>query len=54
MAAQGGGEVTIPGGVRKTGICGTLRYGLIGMVVWGPWLDSMILEVFPTHDSLIL
>ena len=46
QAAQGGGGVPIPGGVKKTCRCGTSGYGLIGMVVLGGWLDSMILEVF--------
>jgi len=34
--------------------CGTLGYGLVGMVVLGGWLDLMILEIFPTYDSVIL
>jgi len=39
QAAQGGGGVTIPGGVQKTCECGTLGHGLVGMVVLGGWLD---------------
>jgi len=35
QAAQGGGGVTIPGGVQKTRRCGTLGHGLAGMVVLG-------------------
>ena len=35
QAAWGSGGVTIPGGVQKTCICGTLGYGLVGMVVMG-------------------
>jgi len=31
--AQGSGEITIPGGVQKMCRCGTLGYGLAGMVV---------------------
>jgi len=46
QAAQGGGGVPIPGGVQKMCRCGTSVYGLVGMVVLGGWLDSMILEVF--------
>jgi len=46
QAAQGSGGVTIPGGVQKKCRCGTMGYGLAGMVVLGGWLDSMILEVF--------
>ena len=37
--------------------CGTLGYGLVGMVVLGGWLDLMILEVFSKlsfYDSVIL
>jgi len=30
---------------KKTCICGTSGYGLVGMVVLGGWLDFMILEV---------
>jgi len=35
--------------------CGTLGYGLVGMVVLGGWLDSMILEVLSNlrfYDSV--
>ena len=35
-AAQGGGGVTVPGDVKK---CGSVGYGLVGMVVMGRWLD---------------
>jgi len=34
-----------PRGVQQTCRCGTSGYGLVGMVVLGGWLDSMILEV---------
>jgi len=46
QADQGGGGVTIPGGVQKTCRCGTSGYGLVDMVVLGGWLDLKILEVF--------
>ena len=42
LAAQGGGGVTVPGGVQKSGTSG---HGLVGVVVLGGWLDSVILEV---------
>ena len=43
------------GGVQNTGRCGTLGYGLVGMVVLAGWLDLMILEVFSSlNDSMIL
>jgi len=35
QAAQGGGGVTVPGGVQKTCRCGTLGSGSVGMVVLG-------------------
>ena len=55
QAAQGGGGVTIPGGVQKMCKCGTSGHGLAGMVVLGGWLDSMILEVFSNlNESMIL
>jgi len=44
QAAQGGGGVTIPGGVQETWGCGI--EGLVGMVGMGWWLEWMILEVF--------
>jgi len=31
---------------KKTCRCGTLGYGLVGMVVLGGWFDFVILEVF--------
>ena len=46
QAAQGGGGVTIPGGVQKTCRCGILGHGLVGMVVLGEQLDLIILEIF--------
>jgi len=49
------GGVTIPGGVQKACRCGTLGYGLAGMVVVGWWLDLMLLEFFSNlNDSMIL
>jgi len=54
QAAQGGGEVTIPGGVQKTCGWGTLGHGLGGMVVLGGWLDLMILEVFSNLNHRII
>jgi len=32
--------------LKKMCRCGTLGYGLVGMVVLGGWLELMILEVF--------
>jgi len=32
--------------IKKSCRCGTLGYGLVGMVVLGGWLDLMIVEVF--------
>ena len=46
QAAQGGGGVTFPGDVQKPCRRGTLRYGLVGAVLLGGWLDLMIIEVF--------
>ena len=46
QAAQGGSGLPIPGGVQKTCGCGTSGYGLLGMVVLGGRLDSMILGLF--------
>jgi len=35
--------------------CGISRYGLVGVVLLGGWLDLMILEVFSNlKDSMIL
>ena len=42
QAAQGGGGVPILGGVQKTCRYGTSGYSLVGMVVLGGWMDSMI------------
>ena len=54
QAAQGSGEVPIPGGVQKTCRYGTSGHGLAGVVLCG-WLDLMILEVFSNfNDSVIL
>ena len=39
QAAQGGGGVTIHGGVQETCRCGTEGRGLVGMVEMGWWLD---------------
>jgi len=44
QAAQGGGGVTIPGGVQKMCRRGTLGHSLVGMVVLGQRLDLMILR----------
>jgi len=46
QAAQGGGGVTIPGGVQKLCTSGTSGHGLADMVVLGWRLDLVILEVF--------
>ena len=54
-AVQGCGGAIIPGGVQKMCGCDTSWYGLVGMVVLGGWLDSMILEVFSSlwfYDSI--
>ena len=40
QAAQGGGGVTVPGGVQTTCRCGTSGYGLVGTMVLGGWWDS--------------
>ena len=45
-AAQGGGGVTISGGVQETFRCCTEGHGLVGNMVVGGQLDWMILEVF--------
>jgi len=37
--AQGGGGVTVPGGVQETCRCGTEWRGLVGMVEMSWWLD---------------
>jgi len=37
QAAQGGGGVTIPGGVQEMWRCGTEGHGL---VVWWGWVDG--------------
>ena len=37
--AQGGGGVTIPGGVQELWRCGTEGLGLVAIVVKGPHLD---------------
>ena len=39
---QGGGSVTILGGIKKMCRCGTLGYGLVGMVLLGGWLDGLV------------
>jgi len=40
--------------LKKTCRCGTLGYGLAGMVVLGGWLSLLILEVFSNlNDSMI-
>ena len=36
--AQGGGTVTIPGGVQETFRCSTKGHGLVGKHWW--WVDS--------------
>jgi len=41
--------------LKKKCRCGTLGYGLAGMVVLGGWVDFMLLEVFSTlNDSMTL
>ena len=55
QASQGGGGVTICGGVQETCRCGTEGRGLVGMVEMAWWLDWMSLEVFSNlNDSTIL
>ena len=55
QAAQGGGGVTVPGGVQETWRYGAEGRGLVGMVVMGWQLDQMILDVFSNLNySLIL
>ena len=48
QAAQGGGGVTIPGGVQETGQCCTEGHGLMGNI--GAWwmvgLDDLINPIF--------
>jgi len=53
QAAQGGGGVTISGGLQKTCRCGTSGYDLVGMVLLGGWLDLMILEVFSNLKMIL-
>ena len=55
QAAQGGGGVTIPGGVQEIFRCCTEGRGLVGSIGDGGWLDCMILEVFSDlGDSMML
>ena len=55
QAAQGGGGVTIPGGIQKMCRCGTSGHGLAGTGVLGWRLDLIILEVFSNINiSMIL
>ena len=35
QAAQGGGEIAVPGGLLEKGICGTAGHGLVGMAGMG-------------------
>ena len=52
-AVQGGGGVTIPGGVQETFRCCTEGHGLVENI--GGRLNWMILEVFSNlGDSMIL
>ena len=39
QAAQGGGGVSIPGGVQEMCRCDTEGHGLVGTVGMGQWLD---------------
>jgi len=51
-AAQGGGGVTVPGGVQEMCRCGTEGHGLWAWWCWGG-LDLAILEVFSNlNDSI--
>lgn len=53
QAAQGGGRVTVPGGVQETFICCTKECGLVGNI--DGQQDWMILEIFSNlGDSVIL
>ena len=53
-AAQGGGGVTIPGGVQEMCRCDTKEHGQWATLVVGGWLDQMILKVFSNlNDSMI-
>jgi len=48
-------EVVESAGVQNPCRCGTSGYGLAGMVVFGGWLDLMILEIFSNlNDSVTL
>ena len=52
-AAQGGGAVTVPGGVQEACRCGFEGHGLVGVVGMGWWLDYMIWRVFSNfNDSM--
>ena len=48
--AQGGGTVTIPGGVQETFSCGTEGRGMVGM---GQWLGERILEASSSLDDAV-
>ena len=55
QAAQGGGEVTVPGGVHEPWGCGTEGRGQQALVGVRGRLDYMILEVFSNlSNSMIL
>lgn len=53
--AQGGGKVTVPGGVQETWRCGTEGHGQWAILVLGGWLDWVIIEtVSGLYDSMNL
>jgi len=51
---QGGGEVTVTGGVHEIWSWGTEEHGFLGMLGMGWQLDWMILEVFSNPDDSIV
>ena len=55
QAAQGGGGVTVPGGVQEMWRCGTEGHSSLGRVGVDQQLDWMILAVLSNlSDSMIL
>ena len=55
QAAQGGGGVTISGGVQEEWRCGTKEHGQWAVLVVDGWLGKIILVAFSNpHDSVIL
>ena len=54
QAAQGGGGVTVPGGVKEPCGCGAEGHGPVDVVAMVWWLDWMMSVVFSNlYDSMI-